>query len=178
MGKAGSQTKKFTIVTSNIYNYKSNRVYLQQLLKHYDIVCIQEHWMFNFEKKVLSEASSSHVCFAKSVDDEDPISPKQRPRGYGGLAIYIPTKWAAEVRFANGSDHQLCAVTIDLPGCHICIINCYLPCRGYRTSANMYGEALDQLREFIIKYSLAYTVIVCGDLNTLSQSGCPNRGCP
>ena len=101
MGKAGSQTKKFTIVASNIYNYKSNRVYLQQLLKHYDIVCIQEHWMFNFEKQVLSEASSSHVCFAKSVDDEDPISPKQQPRGYGGVAIYIPTKWAAEVRFAN-----------------------------------------------------------------------------
>ncbi len=79
--------------------------------------------------------------------------------------MYVPTEWAAVTRFATEGDHQFCVITIDMPNCHLCIVNFYLSCRGYMTSAAMYAEALDQLREIFIKYSTTYTVIVCGDFN-------------
>jgi hypothetical protein len=70
-----------TISTFNVENFSSNAVYLQQILNRSDIVSIQEHWLFTFEKQKLN------TCFLKCCDEMEPISPKIRTRGFGGSGI-------------------------------------------------------------------------------------------
>ena len=161
MATAGCKTKsELSIVTVNVKNYNANKLYLEQLLNNFDIICIQEHWLFSFEKDILKQASMRHTCFARSVDDDDLISPYQRPRGYGGIAVFIPLQWAAITKNTMDGDHRLSVTTIDLPNLKLCVVNCYLPCRGYRTSYSDYNDCLTQLREIFIKFSPSYEIVL------------------
>lgn len=128
-------------------------------------MCIQEHWLYNFEKDNLKDASSRHTCSARSVDDDEPIPPYQRPRGYGGIATYIPSQWEALTRQTKDGNQRINVSTIEFPHTKLCIVNCYLPCRGYKTSYSDYDDSLSQLREIILKFSPSHEVIICGDLN-------------
>ena len=73
----------------NIENFNSNKLFLETLLKRRDIVCIQEHWLYNFEKHNLEHFCNDRGidCFLKCCDDADPLSPLLRPRGKGGTDI-------------------------------------------------------------------------------------------
>jgi exonuclease III len=143
MVTTGGKTKGLVrMVTANIKNYNANKIYLQHLLQNFDIVCIQEHWLFNFEKSSMEAASDIHACHAKSIDDLEPVSPFQRPRGYGGIATFSPKGWTAMTKHIKDGDHRIIVLTINLPGCHLCIVNCYLPCRGYGTSVDDYKDCL------------------------------------
>jgi hypothetical protein len=55
-----------------------NNVYLSTLLGTIDIIAIQEHWLFKFEKSKLHEFAENYKfsCFIKSVDENYPISVK------------------------------------------------------------------------------------------------------
>ena len=85
-----NNAKALSLVTVNIKNYNANKVYLEQLLKNFDIVCIQEHWLYNFEKNNLNDASMSHTCFARSVDDDDPIPRTNAPGAMAALQHTYP----------------------------------------------------------------------------------------
>ncbi len=65
-----------------------NKLYLDEIVKKADIICLQEHWLYNFEKKTLDNIDQ-FTAFTRCIDDTVPISPVQRPRGYGGIAILI-----------------------------------------------------------------------------------------
>ena len=51
------------------------------LLNSYDILAIQEHWLFNFQLPEIEMMFSSHSSFSKAVDDDNPLPPTQKPRG-------------------------------------------------------------------------------------------------
>ena len=52
------------------------------------MLCIQEHWLFNAEKKIIAEITENSGYIAKSVDDnDDPDFNVSMKRGYGGVAI-------------------------------------------------------------------------------------------
>ena len=65
----------------------------------------------------------------------------------------------------DGSD-KICAVMCEL-GSHgpVCITNVYIPCRGYKDSDDRFLEALDELREIVIKYAVKAHIILLGDFN-------------
>ena len=69
---------KLKITTLNIENLNTNRVLLSQLLQKNDIVCIQEHWLFSFEKSVLEEFAQScgFLTMIKCSDENEPIGQK------------------------------------------------------------------------------------------------------
>ena len=73
----------------SIENFHTNKLYLKELMDHYEIICLQEHWLYNFEQLILDKfcAENNFDSFIKSVDDLVPISPLQRPRGKEGVAI-------------------------------------------------------------------------------------------
>ena len=62
------------ISTFNIENLYSNNVHLSTLLGTIDIIAIQEHWLFKFEKSKLQEFAENYKfsCFIKSVDENLP----------------------------------------------------------------------------------------------------------
>ena len=46
-GESDHVSKK---VTLNIENFHTNKLYLKELMDTYEIICLQEHWLYNFEQ--------------------------------------------------------------------------------------------------------------------------------
>ena len=76
-------------VTLNLENFQTNKLYLKELMDNHDVICIQGHWLYNFEQSTLDNfcAENNFESFIKSTDDSDPMSSLQWPRGKGGVAI-------------------------------------------------------------------------------------------
>ncbi|CAC5394927.1 unnamed protein product [Mytilus coruscus] len=80
------------ISTFNVENFTTNALYLSELLGNVDILAIQEHWLWSFEKSKLEklETFAADRAFSTSLectDEYDPISNRQRIRGWGGCDI-------------------------------------------------------------------------------------------
>ncbi|VDI56566.1 Hypothetical predicted protein [Mytilus galloprovincialis] len=129
------------------------------------IVCLQEHWLFNFEKNSLDELFPECEWTVKSVDELNPIGPTQRPRGYGGVAIL----WREDIkhlieRLVEGSERIVCVKVNVSPKPYI-LMCVYMPCRGSKYVNSEFNDILDQLREIINKYYPKYQFVLCGDWN-------------
>ena len=95
---------------------------------------------------------------AKSVDDQDPVSAYQRPRGYRGVAILWHKTVPVEI-LNDGSDRTQ-AVNI---GKETTLINSYLPCRGTGTN-DAFCQEVDIVEELCTKFG-SKQLILTGDLN-------------
>ena len=73
--------------TFNIKNIRANSIYTKAIGQNLDLLALQEHWLFRFEEEVLGTLLPDFNFHIKCVDDNDPLSPKNRIRGYGGVAI-------------------------------------------------------------------------------------------
>ena len=130
------------ITTLNVQNIKANAVAVQQLLTPSGILCLQEHWLFDFETHFLNGLSNCHSYHSKSVDAGDPISPLQRPRGCGGVAIIWPSDWDSKVERCHDGGVHIVAITIKCNPRNLCVINTYMPTRG-TDSIKDYEDCLD-----------------------------------
>ena len=69
------------MLSYNCKNIVSNQVAVKHLLDHYDIVLLQEHWLYKFQQNALGTVSTEiNMYTAWSVDESN-------PRGMGGVAI-------------------------------------------------------------------------------------------
>jgi hypothetical protein len=50
----------------------------------FNVILIQEHWLFQFQIHKLGEIAAEIYFEGKSVDIQNNINPSQQPRGYGG----------------------------------------------------------------------------------------------
>ena len=69
-------------------------------------------------------------CFIRSVDDDDPITQHQRPRGYGGVAIAFKRDMSKQCTSIPDGTCAVQPIIIQATPRDLCIINVYLPCRG------------------------------------------------
>ena len=132
-------------------------MFLEKLLKQNDIVYIQEHWLYNFDKHNLDMFCNDHGfdCFLKCLDDIDPLSPLQRPRSRGGTGILWRKSLSRNIKVLPDGSDRICAIVCESRAYgYICILNVYLPCRGYKDSDDRFLNALDELREIMIKYAV------------------------
>ena len=60
---------------------------MYELLKSYDILALQEHWIFSFQLPDLEKRFNTHFAHSRTVDEDNPVPPMQKPRGYGGVAV-------------------------------------------------------------------------------------------
>ena len=148
------------IITLNVEGISSNQVYLRKLIKDHrpHIICLQEHWLFNFEKDAIDLIHPDYSYVAKSTDDAEPIPSKQRPRGYGGVA----TLWHKDLSVTSCSDGSERTLVIQVGD--FTVINSYLPCRGGPTIEEFCDE-MAQIEEICSKFSPTSTLILAGDLN-------------
>ena len=75
------------LATYNCKNLKTSQETVKEILETNHLILLQETWLFHFENKLLNEIDSEICGVGKSVDENNPISPIQKPRGYGGTAI-------------------------------------------------------------------------------------------
>ena len=101
------------LTSFNIKGFHSNKLYFNKLLQKNDIILLQEHWLFNFEKEQLKQHDPDFVVFTRHVDDQDQISPKCRPRGYGGIAMAYRKTLASSITELVDGDHRIQAIEIN-----------------------------------------------------------------
>ncbi|CAG2245770.1 unnamed protein product [Mytilus edulis] len=101
----------------------------------------------------------------KSVDDNNPIPPIQKPRGYGGVAILWKDSLNHIVEKVDDGSERIVCIKLNVKPRPILLICAYMPCRGTKHANEEFKDCLDQLHEIIVKYSGKYTPVLCGDLN-------------
>ncbi|CAG2197511.1 unnamed protein product [Mytilus edulis] len=153
------------IVTFNIKGFNSNKNYFNELLDIHDIILLQEHWLFNYEKEQLKQHHTDFLTFSRHVDDDEPMSPIGRPRGYGGIAILYRKSMSSMFSQLPDGNNRVQAIEISTTGNPTCLINVYLPSRGTDSGHDAYRAALDTLKEIILKYQDTHSIMIAGDFN-------------
>ena len=151
------------IATCNIEGIKSNTVYLQSLQHENTVICIQEHFLWDFEKNCLQSVMPTLSYHIRWHDYLEPLSGFKLPRGRGGVAILWPKVWSSKVKRLDEGNERIVVITIAASK-PICFINAYLPTQD-SGSHTEYLECLDILHSIFMKYQGTYQAILCGDLN-------------
>ncbi len=133
---------------------------LSKLLQHHKLVCLQEHWLWEYETSLLDQLAPNHESYTIPTPDEYSLA--YRRRGHGGIAIL----WSRDIshlvkKCEKDSDHRIQAVLLND---EVCIINAYLPSGESAQALFDYNEYLDKLITLLVKYS-AYNIVFVGDLN-------------
>ncbi|CAG2253680.1 unnamed protein product [Mytilus edulis] len=128
-------------------------------------ISLEEHWLFKFEQDNIGELFNKTSWTCKSVDENNPIPPTQKPRGYGGVAILWKQHLDHLVEKINDGSERIICIKINVKPKPILLICAYMPCRGSKQANEQFKECLDQLHEIILKYSDTCTPVLCGDWN-------------
>lgn len=127
---------------------------------------IQEHWLFDYQihnQGLLSNYLKDLCTHAKAVDERDPISNKQKIRGYGGVVIAWKSTLDPQVTPHTDGSERTVVITIDSTP-PICAICCYLPCRGTYAKAE-YEAVLDEVAEIVEKFRRTHHIVLGADFN-------------
>ncbi|KAK3105653.1 hypothetical protein FSP39_002699 [Pinctada imbricata] len=157
--------QKLIVASCNIEGVKGNAPYLQDLMKISDIICIQEHWLWDFEKVDIEKFLGEWDYFIRCVDLLYPAAKFERGRGYGGTAIIWNKQIQPSVKTLDDGSERILALEINCKPHPLCIINVYKPTAGYSDSTSQYKASLDLLDVIISKYRDTHSVLISGDLN-------------
>ena len=155
---------KIVVGTLNIQNAKSNDLYLKQTLKRCDILCVQEHWLFSFEKDILMNISKNHEYRAKCVDEETETESIICGRGYGGVATFWRKSIDHAIKYYNDGNERINVITVNIKEQPLCIISVYMPSENSNRDEK-YKDTMAQLEEIIDKFAVDHQIMICGDFN-------------
>ena len=133
-------------------------------MKQHDIILLQEHWLYSFEKphlETIVEAEGWGVA-VKSVDDDDPIGPQSRPRGKGGVATLWSKKLNSHINILQDGNERILAIEV---GQQVLLVNTYMPARGTVGAEMEFDGCLAELEEITTKFSVGLDIIIAGDMN-------------
>ena len=168
--------ESITLTTLNVQSFRSNKVCISKLLESTDILCIQEHWLFTFEKEEIAELTNTHSVYSKASDQYENISPQERTRGHGGVAIFWHNTLDRYVKTEEDGNNRIVCIQLQNEHQKLLLINVYtsMPCRNTHTGDN-FNETLDQLQELLAKYRPTHHIIICEDINASLHRTPPNR---
>jgi len=75
--------KSISCVTYNMHGFNQGECLLLELLDKYDIICVQEHWLFTSELCRLSDMTTSFLIHSISAMDDNVMSDFIRGRPFG-----------------------------------------------------------------------------------------------
>ncbi|CAC5390362.1 unnamed protein product [Mytilus coruscus] len=137
--------------TLNVQNALSNQLYLVNVLKKCDILFIQEHWLYSCDKHKLQGVNDTHICKAKSVDDDLDTEILVRNRGFGGTADFWRKDIDRVVRCTSDGNDRRVVLTFNISNNPLCLIGVYMPSHN-KHGDELYIDILSQIEEIIEKY--------------------------
>ena len=129
-----------------------------------DILCIQEHWLYRAEQKIIGELDKNMMYVAKSIDDENPELSMTMMRGYGGVAIMWKKEIDEKVKPIAEGGNRILVLHIEQERKPLCLINVYMPADNKNQDLE-YKDTLAQIDEIWEKYKDSHDIILCGDMN-------------
>ncbi|KAK3087817.1 hypothetical protein FSP39_011014 [Pinctada imbricata] len=157
-------TVSLNICAFNCKNIMTSILAIEEIMKHTDILLIQEHWLFNYQLPVLNDLASQIRGIGKAVDDDNPISPIQKPRGYGGVAILWKDELDSKIEVLKDGSNRIQCIRVKTTSQPILLVSIYLPAKGCRTNPQDYLDCMDQLQEILDKYQ-DHHICIGGDFN-------------
>ena len=103
-------------------------------------------------------------CVSRCIDDNEPISNYQRPRGYGGVAIAWGRRLSHRVKQIPDGNEFILPIIMKSDPKDLCIINVYLPCRGNHSEGE-FDQGLDILSTIVDKFKGTHLIVILGDFN-------------
>ena len=152
------------ITSFNVEGVVPNLPYLKGLSKTGNILCLQEIWLWHFEKDNLKLFLPDYDCHTMCTDSDNFISSFHAPRGKAGVAILWPTDMTKHIKRLPDGNNRIIAIEVNTDNGLLCIINCYMPSMDSGSSAQ-YTEHLDIIQSIIDKYNASHKTVVCGDFN-------------
>ncbi|CAC5414413.1 unnamed protein product [Mytilus coruscus] len=143
---------------------KENSSYLNTLEMASDIICIQEHWLYEFQKQVLGHVLPNMDMHIRCSDTNEEIDNFKLPRGKGGVAIAWKNHLTPSVQEIQSGNNRIIAVELKSPF-NICIICVYMPTNNSGDSYLEYTECLDIISSIFSTYSATHRIILAGDFN-------------
>ena len=121
--------------------------------------------LYDFESYLIHLTATEHnkLSISRAVDEEDPLLPIQKPRGYGGVATFWDQGLIRHITPHKIGSHRFCVITYESTNTRICIINCCMPCRGSYTEQD-YRQSLDELSSICDTFP-DHHIIMAGDFN-------------
>lgn len=114
----------------------------------------------------MSIIEDPNLCYTiKCYDDDNPVAPTHRPRGYAGVAIIWQKEIAEAVKVLPDGSSRLVAIQVQTEKGPIVIINTYMPSEGSLDTSCSYSSLLDEVYEVTRKYSSTSIILWTGDLN-------------
>ena len=157
--------KNITLATLNVENIRSNHATISKDLNSTDIILLQEHWLYGFEKEDICTNLTLWNAEVRSVDDTDNIMPISRPQGYGGTATLWKHEISPHIKTSMEGNERILPILLETKTNKTCIINCYLPSGNSTEAAEKFRSDLAILESTIEKYSPTHDIIIGGDLN-------------
>jgi hypothetical protein len=111
-GHAQHGKETVDIVTGNIEGVKSNTSFLQSLATNNRILCIQEHFLWDFETDFLCKILPNFDNLTRCHDSNDPLDGSKLPRGQGGVSILWPKLWKSNIKKIQDGNERIIAITI------------------------------------------------------------------
>ena len=113
------------VITYNCQGIKSSIHDIYELTKHYDLIFLQEIWLFTYELSVLSTINSEFESFGISaIDDSNGIV---QGRLYGGMGILIRKSYRKHAEFHNFNDSRIVGITLCIDNLQYDFISVYMP---------------------------------------------------
>ena len=163
-GSDGKSTLQ--IATYNVQGINTNILYVEELLKKHDIVCLQEHWLWGFEKQDLNLMLPQCGVQIRSVDDGNEIlEHSHRITGHGGVATLWKKHLNVNMKPVDEEGNCRILVTEYNSKPPVCIINCYLPSGKSKQATDNFEEDIDTLNVLLAKYRSSHQIIMLGDFN-------------
>ena len=132
------------------------------------ILCIQEHWLNDYENSTIENLVPNYSAFVRCWDTNERITNFKARRGKGGVAVMWPNHWTHNIKRLDDGNERIIGIEVKGVDGTLFIFNVYMPTHESNSLSN-YDKHLDILHTLLVKYSALGTVIVCGDMNgTLS----------
>ena len=143
----------------------SNRVFVTELARNSDILCIQEHWLNQYDLGDLHTVFPECTIHSRAHECTE-MDHSRRTGGRGGVATIVGKRLAAFVDTNNADGScRILVTTINAGEVPLCIMNCYLPSGTGAEAVEKLKEDMDAIHVLIQKYGPTHEILVIGDLN-------------
>ena len=164
-GKCGTAEKqRIKLATVNIEGIKLNIPFLIELARWEQIICIQEHWLNDYEKSAIENLVVNYTAFVRCWDSNKRVTYFKARRENVGVAIMWPKSSVHQVKRLDDGSERI--IGTEVKGCkeNIYIFCMYMPTFETKSLGN-YRNQLDILHTLILRDGQLGTVVVCGDMN-------------
>ena len=158
---------RLSICTFNVENIRTNHIYINDLLKTSQLLFLQEHWLYAYQKGYIDSQFPEYNNTTKCCDEYNQQPMAYRHRGHGGVLALWHKDIDQYLEVLDCHSERVLAIRLKrvIRDKSIVVICTYMPAGNSKTDINLYQEILDIVHELISKYSCTADIIWLGDLN-------------